>query len=118
MAARAAGVMPLGFIGTVADYRDREVFRAMVRRSRRFGFEGASCIHPSGVDILNEEMTPDAGEVDRARRIVSAYESAESAGTGAITMDDRMIDVPVAERARRLLDRNAVIEARETGKTG
>ncbi len=117
MAARAAGVMPLGFIGTVADYRDREAFRAMVRRSRRFGFEGASCIHPSGVDILNEEMTPGAGEVDRARRIVSAYEAAEAAGTGAIAMDGRMIDVPVAERARRLLARNAVIEARETGKT-
>jgi len=118
LAARAAGVVPLGFIGTVADYADLGAFRAMVRRSRRFGFEGASCIHPSGVPILNEEMAPAADAVERARRVVEAYDAALAAGRGAVTVDGRMVDVPVAERARRLLARHAAIAARAKGRGG
>ena len=60
IAARAAGVMPLGFIGTVADFSDWDAFRTMVRRARRFGFDGAGCIHPGQVKIVNEEYTPSA----------------------------------------------------------
>ena len=48
-AARSAGLMPLGFIGSVASFGDWDAFRAMVRRSRQFGFMGASCIHPGQV---------------------------------------------------------------------
>src|SRR4051812_23198915 len=58
-AARSAGVMPLGFIDTIAGFADLERFRAMVRRSRRFGFMGAGCIHPGQVAIVNQEYTPD-----------------------------------------------------------
>lgn len=112
IAARSAGLMPLGFMGTVADYTDIEAFRATVRRSKKFGFEGASVIHPSGVPILNEEMTPSADEVDHARRVVDAYAEAEAKGLGAITVDGKMIDVPVAERAKRVLARAAAIGAR------
>ena len=57
-AARAAGVMPLGFIDSVAGFGDWEAFRRMVRRSRHFGFMGAGCIHPGQVTIVNEEYTP------------------------------------------------------------
>lgn len=112
-AARAAGVMPLGMIGTVADYQDLDAVRATVRRSRKFGFEGASCIHPSVVPILNEEMAPSAAEVDLARRIVEAYRAAEDEGLGAIAVDGKMVDVPVAERAEALLRRHAAIAARD-----
>ena len=68
IAARAAGILPLGFIGTVADYKDLDAFRATVRRSRRLGFRGASVIHPSQVPILNEEFAPSADEVASARQ--------------------------------------------------
>ena len=57
-AARAASIMPLGFIGTVAEFHDLDGFRSTIRRSRRFGFIGASVIHPSKVPILNEEFRP------------------------------------------------------------
>ena len=57
-AARAAGLVPLGLLNTVAEYRHLDAYRALVRRSIRFGFEGASCIHPSLVPILNEEFSP------------------------------------------------------------
>jgi len=73
-AARAAGIMPIGFVGTVADFRDLEAFRATIKRSRRLGFMGASVIHPGQIQILNEEFRPTAEEVALARKIVAAYE--------------------------------------------
>ena len=61
-AARAAGIMPLGFIGSIAEFHDLDGFRQTIRRSRRFGFIGASVIHPSQVPILNEEFRPSAAD--------------------------------------------------------
>jgi citrate lyase subunit beta/citryl-CoA lyase len=103
IAARAAGILPLGFIGTVADFRDLDAFRAVIRRSRRLGFAGASCIHPSQVAILNEEYRPSAEELAKADRVVAAYDAATVAGIGAIELDGKMIDVPVVERAKNML---------------
>ena len=115
-AARAAGLMPLGFIASVAGYGDWEAFRRMVRRSRRFGFMGASCIHPGQVPIVNEEYTPSGEEAAYARRVVEENARAEAAGRGSFAIDGKMIDVPVVVRAQRLLARLAAIEAREAKK--
>jgi len=112
-AARAAGIMPLGFIGTVAEFHDLDGFRATIRRSRRLGFVGASVIHPSQVPILNEEFRPSSAEVDHARRVLAAYDKALAEGVGAVTVDGKMIDVPVVERARLLIEREEAIAARE-----
>jgi len=111
-AARAARILPLGVVGSMADFGDEAAFREMVRRSRRFGFSGASCIHPAQVPILNELFAPSPEEVDAARRIVDALTAAEKAGRGAVALDGRMIDAPIAESARRTAQRQAVIEAR------
>ena len=113
IAARAAGIMPLGFIGSIAEFHDLDGFRSTIRRSRRFGFIGASVIHPSQVPILNEEFRPGAEEVDHARRVVVAYDKALAEGVGAVTVDGKMIDVPVVERARLLLEREGAIAGRE-----
>ncbi|HUC67003.1 MAG TPA: CoA ester lyase [Stellaceae bacterium] len=113
IAARAAGILPLGFLGTVADFRDLDAFRATIRRSRRLGFAGASCIHPSQVPILNEEYRPSPHEVATAERAVAAYDRATAAGIGAIELDGKMIDVPVVERAKQVLTRHRAILARE-----
>jgi len=115
-AARAAGIMPLGFVGTVADFSDLDGFRETVRRSRRIGFMGASVIHPSQVQILNEEFRPSAAEAEHAGRVVAAYDKALAEGVGAVTVDGKMIDVPVVERAKLLLEREAAIAAREAKK--
>lgn len=112
IAARAAGILPLGFIGTVADYKDLDAFRATIRRSRRLGFLGASCIHPSNVAILNEEFAPNAEEVSQAERMVAAYDEALAAGRGSIEFEGKMIDIPVVERAKQVLARAAAIRAR------
>jgi citrate lyase subunit beta / citryl-CoA lyase len=112
IAARAAGILPLGFLGTVAEFADLEVFRQTIRRSRRIGFAGAACIHPSQVAILNEEYGPSAAEIDHARRMVAAYEAAIAERRGAVVFEGKMIDVPVVERAKQVLARAAAIAAR------
>jgi len=114
MAAREAGVMPLGFLGTVADFTDLEAMRGALARSCKFGFEGASCIHPAIVPLLNDAFSPTLEEADWAQRVVTQYADAQDAGKGAITIDGKMIDVPVAERAARLLARHRAIAAKNS----
>lgn len=113
IAARAAGILPLGFIGTVADFRDLDAYRLTIRRARRLGFMGASCIHPSQVAILNQEFRPSPDEVAAAERAVAAYDAATASGIGAIELDGKMIDVPVIERAKHVLARHRAVLARE-----
>lgn len=105
MAARAAGILPLGFIGTVAGLSDPEGYRDMLRRSRKLGFACASCVHPSQVPVINAEYGDSEEELDRARRMVAAFTESLARGVGAVSFEGRMIDEPVVERARRLLAR-------------
>ncbi|WP_201451925.1 HpcH/HpaI aldolase/citrate lyase family protein [Rhodovarius lipocyclicus] len=105
LAARAAGVLPLGFIGTVAGLSDLEGYRAMLRRSRAIGFACASCVHPSQVAIINEEYGASEEELARAKRMIAAFEVALGQGLGAVSFEGQMIDLPVVERARRLVRR-------------
>ena len=116
-AARSAGIMPLGFIASVAGFGDRDAFARMVRRSRQFGFMGAGCIHPGQVPIVNEQYSPSPDEVAHAKRIVEENARQEAAGRASWSLDGKMIDVPVVERARRLLERHAAIQAREARKS-
>lgn len=111
-AARAAGILPLGFMGTVADFKDLEVFRQVVRRSRRFGFAAATCIHPSQIAILNEEYGVAPERLERARRMVAAYDAAMAKGLGAVTFEGKMIDVPVVEREKALI----ALAVRQSGR--
>jgi len=115
-AARSGGLMPLGFIASVAAFGDWEAFGAMVRRSRQFGFMGAGCIHPGQVPIVNREYSPSAEEAAYARRVIEENARAEAAGRASFAIDGKMIDLPVVERARRLLVRLTAIEAREAKK--
>ena len=95
------------------EFHDLDGFRQTIRRSRRLGFIGASVIHPSQIPILNEEFRASLDEIDHARRVVAAYDKALVEGVGAVTVDGKMIDVPVVERARLLLEREAAITSRE-----
>lgn len=103
LAARAAGILPLGFVGSIAEYRDQEKFRATIRQARRLGFRGAFCIHPLQVQIMNEEFAPSTEEVDKARRLLAAYDDAVAAGRGAVEFEGKMVDEPIVIRARETL---------------
>ncbi|HUN41567.1 MAG TPA: CoA ester lyase [Acetobacteraceae bacterium] len=113
IAARAAGILPMGFVGSIADFRDQDAFRAIVRRSKRLGFMGASAIHPLQVPVLNEEFGVTDAEEERAQRMVAAYEAAFAQGLGAVQFEGAMIDVPVVERAKNVLRRAAAIRSRK-----
>lgn len=86
------------------DFKDDEGLEADCRLGRSLGFRGKPCIHPAQVDIVNRLFTPSEAELDRAAEIVAAYEEAQAAGMGAVALDGEMIDLPVVERARRLLE--------------
>jgi citrate lyase subunit beta/citryl-CoA lyase len=104
-AARAARILPLGSIGVFADFSDLDAYRASLRRSRALGFGCAACIHPAQVAVVNEEYGPAPAEVERARRLIAAFDVALAEGKGAVAFEGAMIDLPVVERARRLLAR-------------
>ncbi|MEX2617311.1 MAG: CoA ester lyase [Alphaproteobacteria bacterium] len=112
LAARAAGLTPMGLIGTVADFSDADAYRAVVRHSAKFGFEGASCIHPANVAVLNEEFSPKPEAVAYARRVVEGDKKAIAEGRGSWSLDGKMIDIPVVIRAQRLIARADRIAAR------
>lgn len=113
IAARAAGVAPVGLMTSSANFSDLDTMRQVVRDSRRFGFIGAACIHPNVVPILNEEFRPKPDEVEKARRISEAFKVGIKEGKASINVDGKMVDYPVAYRADRVLERDALIRARE-----
>ncbi len=102
LAAKAAGVRSWGLMRSIASYADTDAIAASAREARALGFDGASCIHPAVVPILNAAFAPDPAALARARRMVEAF---EQAGEGAFAFEGEMVDLPIVERARRLIGR-------------
>jgi citrate lyase subunit beta/citryl-CoA lyase len=96
-AAKAEGKLSLGMLRSVADYTDLAGIEASAREARMHGFDGATCVHPSAVPILNAAFSPSATEVAWAERVLAAGKE------GAFVVDGRMVDAPVIARARRIL---------------
>jgi citrate lyase subunit beta / citryl-CoA lyase len=109
MAARASGLLSFGMIRTVSDYADVAAMEASAFEARSLGFDGASCVHPKVVPILNRAYAPNVVEIDRARRMVAAYDTSLAEGRGACEFEGKMIDVPVVARARLLLSKVGAI---------
>ena len=103
MAAREAGILALGYPGSIANFSDLDAYRADIARARALGFDGGSCIHPAQVAILNEGFAPTAKEITEAEGIIAAYDAALARGEGAVAYQGKMIDIPIADRARRTL---------------
>lgn len=111
-AACAAGVLPLGTIGSVADFSDLDGYARIVRRSADFGFVGAACIHPALVPLLNAGFSPSTEEVAYAERVVALDREAAAQGRASFALDGKMIDIPVVQRAEALLARARAVVAR------
>ncbi len=102
-AARAAGLLPLGFVGSIGEFTDLDAFRATVAQARRLGFRGAMAVHPAQVAVLNEGFAPTEAELDWARRVVEGDAAARAARQGAFRLDGKMVDAPVVRRAEEIL---------------
>ena len=105
LAAKAAGIRSFGLLRTVADYNDLEGIEISAREARRYGFDGASCVHPAVVPILNRAFSPTQAELDHARALLAASDAAQAAGHGAFEFKGRMVDEPVVRRARALIEK-------------
>lgn len=103
-ACRRADIMPLGFPGSIADYSDIEAFRNTIVFAKQLGFAGAFCIHPKQVEVLNDVLTPNAEEIEDAKGLLQTFEEGVAAGKGAVEYKGKMIDLPVVNRARELLN--------------
>jgi citrate lyase subunit beta / citryl-CoA lyase len=102
VAARAAGLR--GVDGPVADYRNEEGLRESCLVARSLGFDGKWCIHPAQIETVNEVFSPTEKEIEWARKVVAAYEEANAAGTGAISVEGQMIDAASIKMAHNTLD--------------
>lgn len=85
------------------DVGDLDGLAAECRLARSLGFRGKACIHPGQVAVVNEAFMPTDAELDWARKVVAAYEAANAEGHGVLTVSGSMVDLPVVERARRVL---------------
>lgn len=100
LASRAARIEPPSD-GVHTNFQDDEGLRQRALKARRLGFGGKSAIHPRQVPIINEVFSPSAAEVEWALEVVAVY--SESKGAAAKTSRGEMVDVPVYERAVRIL---------------
>lgn len=104
-AAKAAGVLSFGLFRSTVDFSDATGIREAAAEARRFGFDGATCIHPSVVPLLNDAFAPSEAEALWAQKVVEIARQEAAAGRGAFMMDGRFIDAPIVTRAERLLAR-------------
>jgi citrate lyase beta subunit len=86
------------------DVRDETGLEAECTFARSLGFRGKVCIHPGQVPIVNRVFAPSEREIAWARRVVEAFEESVERGEGVLAVNGEMIDLPVVERARRVLD--------------
>jgi citrate lyase subunit beta/citryl-CoA lyase len=102
-AARAAGVQAIDSV--FSDVADMDGLRRWAEDSRAAGFEGMGCIHPGQIRVIHEAFQPTAVEIDKARRVVAAFEEAQSKGLAVVSLGSKMIDPPVVQRALKLVER-------------
>ncbi|MGD0340153.1 MAG: aldolase/citrate lyase family protein [Bacteroidales bacterium] len=102
VAAKAAGIQPVDSV--FSDVADMEALRQNVLKSKALGFEGMGCIHPRQVSVINEGLAPDENEIEKSRKIVSAFEEARKKGLGVVALGSKMIDPPVVARALKTID--------------
>lgn len=102
IASRLAGLLPPDD-GSYPRYRDPEGLRAEALHAKRLGFGGKHAIHPAQIPVIEEVFQPGAEALERARRIVAAFEEAETDGRAAVGLDGVLIDYPVVYRAMELL---------------
>lgn len=101
-AAKAAGLLSLGLLRTIADYSDLDAITIAIREAREHGFDGATCVHPSAIPLLNAGFAPSPEETAWATHVLALAETHQ----GAFAFEGRMIDAPVLSRARTIVMRH------------
>lgn len=100
-AARAAGIAAIDTV--YSDINNTEGFQNEVRMIKQLGFDGKSVINPRQIPLVNEIYTPTEKEIDHAKQVIWAIREAESKGSGVISLNGKMVDKPIVERAERVI---------------
>jgi citrate lyase subunit beta/citryl-CoA lyase len=100
--ARAAKVQPIDSV--FSDINNMDALKQNVLRSKALGFEGMGCIHPRQIKVIHENFAPNDQEIEKAVKIVNAFNEAEEKGLGVVSLGSKMIDPPVVKRALRTLE--------------
>lgn len=96
-AARAAGIQAIDTV--FSDINDMDGLKASVLEAKSLGFDGKGCIHPLQVRVIHQAFAPEEKEIQKAQKIVLAFEEAEKKGLGVVALGSKMIDPPVVKRA-------------------
>jgi citrate lyase subunit beta/citryl-CoA lyase len=99
---RATGVQPIDSV--FGDVGDLDGLRRWAENSRALGFEGMGCIHPGQILVIHAAFAPSPAEIEKALKIVTAFEEAQQRGLGVVNLGSKMIDPPVVQRAQKLVD--------------
>jgi citrate lyase subunit beta / citryl-CoA lyase len=113
-AARAAGIQANDSV--YGDIGDMDGLRSWGLNSRAMGFEGMGCVHPLQVPVIHQAFAPSQAEIERALKIVAAFNEAQQKGLAVVSLGSKMIDPPVVQRALKLMAR-AQAMGLVTGKT-
>jgi citrate lyase subunit beta/citryl-CoA lyase len=106
-AAHAAGLQAIDSV--FGDVADLDGLRTWGLSSRALGFEGMGCVHPVQIAVIHDAFAPASAELERARKIVAAYNEAQQKGLGVVSLGPKMIDPPVVQRALKLMARAQAI---------
>lgn len=99
---RALGVQAIDSV--FGDVGDMDGLRRWAESSRALGFEGMGCIHPGQIPVIHTAFAPSPVELEKAMKIVAAFEEAQQRGMGVVSLGSKMVDLPVVERARKLVE--------------
>jgi citrate lyase subunit beta/citryl-CoA lyase len=102
-AAKAAGLQASDSV--YADVGDLAGLERWAEQSYAFGFGGMGCVHPSQIPVVHRAFSPSQAELDKALRIVAAFQEAKEKGLGVVSLGSKMIDAPVVTRALKLVER-------------
>jgi citrate lyase subunit beta / citryl-CoA lyase len=102
-AAYAAHVQAIDSV--YGDVNDSDGLFRWGEASRAMGFEGMGCIHPMQIEIIHRAFAPTTWELEKAAKIVAAYEEAQARGLAVVSLGSKMIDAPVVQRALKLVAR-------------
>lgn len=100
--AKAAGIQAIDSV--FSDVEDTQGLINSVIEAKGLGFEGKGCIHPRQIDVIHKAFAPSEKETEKAKKIVLAFEDAQSRGLGVISLGSKMIDPPVVKRALHTVD--------------
>ena len=100
-AARAAGIAAIDTV--YSDVNNTEGFQAEVRHIKQLGFDGKSVINPRQIPLVNAIYAPTEKEIQQAKEVIWAIRDAEARGSGVVSVNGKMVDKPIVERAERVI---------------